>query len=47
MCGAGALLYLEEGHYFRIRWGLGEGTNNKAELLALYMLMILAHENGV
>ena len=47
VCGVVALLYLDEGHYFQIRWGFKEGTNNKAELLALYMLMILAHENGV
>lgn len=25
---------------------MGEGTNNKAELLTLYMLLIFAHENG-
>ena len=47
MCGAGAVLFLEEGHFFRARWGLGEGTNNKAELLALYMLLLLAHEEGI
>ena len=29
VCGAGALLFLDEVHFFRIRWGLGEGTNNK------------------
>ena len=43
----GAILFLEEGHFFRERWGLGEGTNNKAELLALYMLLLLAHEEGI
>ena len=47
VCGAGAILFLEEGHYFRARWGIGEGTNNKAELLALYMLLLLAHDKGV
>ena len=47
MCGAGVVMFLEEGHHFRARWGLGEGTNNKAELLALYMLMLLAHDKGV
>ena len=30
MCGAGGVLFLEEGDHFRARWGLGEGTNNKA-----------------
>lgn len=47
VCGAWALLYLDEGHFFRLRWGLGEGTNNKVELLDLYMLLIFAYENGV
>ena len=43
-CGAGAALYLEEDHFFLLKWGLGLGTNNKAELLALYMLLIFVHE---
>ena len=47
LCGAGAVLYLKEGHFFHPRWGLGEGTNNKAKLLALYMLLLLAHEKGL
>lgn len=47
LCGVGAVLYLEEGHSLRARWSLGEGTNNKAELVALYMLLLLATENGI
>ena len=47
LCGAGVVLYLKEGHFFHSRWGLGEGTNNKAELLALYMLLLVAHEKGI
>ena len=47
LCGVGAVLYLEEGHFFRARWGLGEGTNNKVELMALYMLLLLAFEKGI
>ena len=47
VCGVGALLYLDDRHLFQIRWGLGEGTNNKVELLALYMLLIFTNENGV
>ena len=47
VCGVGAILFLEEGHYFRARWGIGEGTNNKVEILALYMLLLLAHDKGV
>ena len=47
VCGAGAILHLDDDHFFRLRWRLGEGTNNKVELLALCMLLIFAHENGV
>ena len=47
MCGVGVVLFLEEGHHFQDRWGIGEGTNKKVELLALYMLMLLAHDKGV
>lgn len=46
-CGAGVVLYLTEEHYYLLKWGLGVGTNNKAELLALYMLLIFAHEEGL
>lgn len=45
--GARAVLYLNEDHFFHLKWGLGEGTNNRGELLALYMLLIFAHEKGV
>ena len=47
VCGAGVILHLDNEHFFRLRLGLGEGTNNKAGLLTLYMLLIFAHENGV
>ena len=46
-CGAGAILHLTENHSFRLKWSLGEGTNNKAELLAIFMLITFAHEKGV
>ena len=47
VCGAGAVLYLTKDHFFQLKWGLGEGTNNKVELLALYMLLIFAHEKEI
>lgn len=47
VCGVGVVLHLNEDHFFRLKWGLGEGTNNRAELLALYMLLIFAHEKEV
>ena len=40
-------MHMTENHYFRLKWGLGDGTNNKAELLAIYMLLTFAHEKGL
>lgn len=45
--GVGVVLHLNENHFFHLKWGLGEGTNNRVELLELYMLLIFAHEKGV
>jgi hypothetical protein len=46
-CGAGAILHLIEKHSFRLKWSLGKGTNNKAEPLAIFILITFAHEKGV
>ena len=46
-CGARAVLYPTEEHSYRLKWGLGDGTNSKAKLLALYMLLIFSHEKGL
>ena len=43
----GEILYLSDDHFFHLKFGLGEGTNNRAELRTLYMLLIFAHENGI
>jgi len=42
----GAFLYLSESHFFELSMGLGEGTNNYAELMSLKLLMIFAVEKG-
>ena len=42
ICGAGGILYLSEEHSFAFSAGLGLGTNNFVELLALKLLIILA-----
>jgi len=47
LCGGGALLFLSEDHFFKIAIGLGEGTNNYAEILSLKMLLVFAIEHGV
>ena len=47
ICGAGGLLYLFDEHYFTFSAGLGLGTNNYAELLALKLLINLDLKQGV
>ena len=42
ICGVGGLLYISDEHYFTFSAGLGMGTNNFAELLALKLLFTLA-----
>lgn len=44
-CGGGFLLYLSDQHHYQIKMGLGEGTNNFAELITLRHLLhfALAH----
>ena len=46
-CGAGGILYISDEHNFTFSAGLGLGTNNYAELLALKLLIILALKQGV
>ena len=38
-CGGGAILHLSESHFYKIKMGLGRGTNNFAELLALKLVL--------
>ena len=47
LCGGGALLYLSDSHYFSLTMGLGEGSNNYAELMSLKLLLIFAIEKGI
>ena len=46
ICGGGAVLFLAESHFFVMSMGLGEGTNNFAELMSLKLLLIFALEKG-
>ena len=46
MSGGGAILHLSESHFFTLSMGLGEGTNNFAELMSLKLLLIFALEKG-
>ena len=47
ICGAGDILFLTDGHFFTFSAGLGQGTNNYAELLALKLLILLSLQQGV
>eukprot|EP01018_Ginkgo_biloba_P039380 Gb_12932 [translate_table: standard] len=46
ICGAGGVLYIDEGLSFKFRAGLGFGTNNFAKLMALKLILLLANEKG-
>ena len=41
------LLYIHDDHYFTYKAGMGFGTNNFADLLALKLLLTLALENQI
>jgi ribonuclease HI len=45
-CGAGGCIYLSEQHYYYLRAGLGPGTNNFSEIMALKLLLLFAVEKG-
>jgi ribonuclease HI len=46
-CGGGFVLHLSENHSFHIKLGLGQGTNNYAELLTLKLLLLFAKEKDL
>ena len=41
-CGGGGVLYKSEDHFFHFSAGLGRGSNNYAELMALRLLLLFA-----
>jgi ribonuclease HI len=44
LCGGGAFLYLLDTHLYKIRMGLGIGTNNYVELMSLKLMLLFAGE---
>jgi ribonuclease HI len=46
-CGGGVVLYLTNTHYFNLTMGLGSGTNNYVELMALKVLLTIFRERGI
>jgi ribonuclease HI len=47
MCRGEGVLYLKENHRISFKAVVGEGTNNRAELYALWLLMRPAFEKGL
>jgi len=46
VCGGGVVLHLSDSHSFILSMGLGEGSNNYAEIMSLKLLLIFALEKG-
>ena len=46
VCGGGVILHLAANHSFELMARLGEGGNNRAELLSLKILLIFVAEKG-
>jgi hypothetical protein len=47
LCGGGALLFLSENHSYKLKMGLGPGTNNYVELMSLKLLLLFSKEKEV
>jgi ribonuclease HI len=47
LCGGGVVLFLSDNHFYKIKMGLGQGTNNYVELMALKLLLQFVGEKGV
>lgn len=45
--GAGGIVFISDSHVVKLKAGLGRGSNNFAELMALKLSLILAAERGV
>jgi ribonuclease HI len=46
MCDAGALIFLDKHYFFSIKYGVGQGTNNREEFFALWVLMKFVANQG-
>jgi ribonuclease HI len=46
-CGGGGVLHLLSTYFLKIKWGLGQGSNNCVELMALKLLLSFAGEKGI
>lgn len=46
-CGADAVLYISSVHHFHLSFAASYGTNTRAELIALWILLCFAHSREV
>jgi len=46
-CGAGAVLFIDMSQYYLVRFAAGQGTNNRAEFFALWILLKTAIDKGI
>ena len=46
VCGGRAILHVSDNHFFELIVGLGEGSNNFAEIMSLKILLVFAAEKG-
>jgi hypothetical protein len=44
VCEGGSLLFLSKKHFFKLKMGLGLGSNNYVELLSLKILLLFTRE---
>lgn len=45
-CGVGVVLFVSQNHFIHIRYSPDRGTNNRAELIALWTLLEAASKKG-
>ena len=46
-CGTGMILHIDDSHSFKLRMGVGSGTNTFAEPLALWWLLWFAKKKEI
>jgi len=47
VCGGRAVMFLTHGNFFKLKMGLGYGTNNYVELMTLKILLLFTGEKGI
>ena len=47
IAGVGYCIFLNDSHYLEFSLGVGYGTNTKAELLSLWVLLLSSHMMGI